>query len=558
MAADWKAIIRQRDHLKAIRALRDSEFQLIADYYMPRKTFEVAPQKGQLRPRLVTTSVPQRALADSAAFLVGYLIDHTRPFVKPNVARGLVAAGRQTELDDASLDYLDGVSWSVFDRMMLPQSGFLQSVSRLAIELRGFGTGVLWTGRKRGFGPVYQARPFRRCWMSSDENDQIDTVYYEWCLPAWQVVQQYPAAKGVDKIAELANDPKREQTDVTLLHAVEPRRTGRALQAGSDKPFASVVIAVDYEGAVLEESGYDSFPYSVPRLGVEEGSAYGTGDAWRALPDAMVLNALQRDVEAGVGLRVRPPMFSPARLFGKPIDRRPGALNVYDETGLGFQTLKDAIQYMPVGGDVGIGSDYMQMLERRIEQAFMTDWMRLPDNGQRTATEINDRRDTRLRAMAALIPGVDRDLMGVCASRTLDVMVAEGQLAPPTEQLSEVEVDWDYAGPLAIAQQMGQVGIFERILGLAERVAQIDSREVATVAMGEGLRASADALGAPVGMMRSRTAVAEIRAEDDRRAEEKHQAETAATAAAALRDGGQGVQTLVAADQMQNQERMAA
>lgn len=558
MAANWQRFIQKRDHLKTLRATRDSEMQLIADYFMPRKSFDCALQPGQLRTRRVTTSVPQRSLADSAAFLVGYLIDHTRPFVKPNVARGLVAAGRDTNLDDASLDYLDNASWSVFDRMMLSQSGFLTSVSRLAIELRGFGTGVMWTGRKRGFGPAYQARPFRRCWMAENDDGVIDTLYYEWTMPAWEVVERYPAAKGVAKIAEMAGDEKACQTPVKLLHAVEPRLAGKYLGVATQKPFASVVLALDFKDAILEESGFDSFPYSVPRLNVEEGSVYGTGDAWKALPDAMVLNALQADVEAGVALRVRPPMFAPARLFGKAVDRRAAALNIYEESALGFQNIKDAIQYMPVGGDVGIGTQYMEMLERRIEQAFGTDWMRLPDSGNRTATEINDRRDTRLRAMAALIPGVDRDLMGVCASRTLEVMVQEGQLPAPPEQLSSVEVDWDYAGPLAIAQQMGQADIFERLLGLAERVAGIDSNEIAVLALGEGLRSTADALGAPNGLTRSREQTKAIQDANAQRAQEEHEAEMAAKGAAAVRDGAQGVQSAVAADQMQQEGRLAA
>jgi hypothetical protein len=46
--------------------------------------------------------VPPIALRRGRALLVAHLIDPTRPFVKANAKRGLVAAGRPTDLDDAS------------------------------------------------------------------------------------------------------------------------------------------------------------------------------------------------------------------------------------------------------------------------------------------------------------------------------------------------------------------------------------------------------------------------------------------------------------------------
>jgi Bacteriophage head to tail connecting protein len=558
MAADWKAIMRTWDDLKSQRLTREAEWQQIADIFMPRKDFSCTPVPGQLRTRRVTTSVPQKCLSRFAAMLVGYMIDPTRPFIKPNVARGLVAAGRGVELDDASRDYLDGVSWSVFDRMMLPQSGFFGSVSRVALELGGFGSGVLFTGTKRGFGPKYQARPLRACWFAANEDGEVDTLYFEWSMPAWRVGLRYPKAAANEDLAKLIGDDKTASKPVKLLHAVEPRQHGRAGAVATNKPFASVVIAPEFKGAILEESGYESFPYAVPRLKVEEGSVYGTGLAWDALPDALVLNDLQRSVERGVAGRADPPMMVPNRLFAKTMDRRAGALNIYDESALGFQQLKDAIQFFPQGGDVGIGGDYMKMLEKRIEETFLTDWMTLRDSSNVTAEEIIERRQLRLRAMSAFVPSVDRDLMGAAADRTLEAMAATDQLAPPPEALSGVEVDWDYAGPLAIAQQQGQVDTIRQLFQLAAMARDLDEASVAVLAVDEGLRAAADAMAAPVGVLRSREATAELQSARQQQQQDMADAEIAAKSAAALRDAGQGAGALVAADQMQSGAGRAA
>lgn len=558
--ADFKAIRRNWDHLQGLRATRDGEMQQIADVFMPRKSFTCTPQPGQLRGRTIQTSVPQKCLNRSSAMLVGYLIDPTRPNILPNVQRGLVAAGRRTDLDSESQDYLTNVGWQVHDRMMLGQSRFFSSAARVSLEMVGFGTGVLWTGRKRGFGPSYAARPFRNCWIAEDEEGVVDTLFYRWSMPSWKVVEKYPEAAKIEKLAKLAADEKTQQTPVMLLHAVEPRRGGRAGAFADAKPWSSVVIAPEYDGAVLEVSGFDSFPYSVPRLGVEEGSAYGTGLAWQALPTALVLNDLQGSIERGVAGRVEPAMFAPSRFLSKPLDRRRGAVNYYDEGGLGFQNLKDAIQYLQQGGDVGIGVDYMKMLASDLDEVFLTDWMKLRENGDVTAEEIRERKNLRIRAMIAYVPSVDRDLMGVAADRTLEAMVAEDQLPPAPEQLEGVDVDWDYAGPLAVAQQQGQVEAIGQLLTVAERAANLDPESIDVLALDEGLRAVAEAVAAPAGVLRGRKDVDEMRAARRQQQQDQQQAETAAVAAAAVRDGAQGVNSLAQAENAMggDQGRMAA
>jgi hypothetical protein len=186
--------------------------------------------------------------------------------------------------------------------------------------------------------------------------------------------------------------------------------------------------------------------------------------------------------------------------------------------------------------------------------------LKLRENGDVTAEEIIERRQLRIRAMTAYVPSVDRDLMGVAGDRTLSIMQEEDLLYPPPEQLSEVDVDWDYAGPLAVAQQMGQVDSFRQLLALAQQAAGLDPSSTAVLALEEGLRAVAEAVAAPAGMLRSRVEVQEIRAREAEEAAAAREAETAAKAGAAFRDMAQGAGALAAADQTQQagQGRMAA
>lgn len=537
---------RTLDDLKSQRMPREGEWQQIADYFAPRKDFTVTQNPMELRRRRLTSSVPAVAARRCAGMLAAYLIDPAQPFIKPNAERGLVAAGREPGLGSAARDYLETIEWAVFDRMMLPKSGWLASVSRACLELVTFGTGVVWTGRQRGFGPRYQARPLRSCWIAENDDGQVDTLYYEFTLPLWRLMQRFPAAKGVDAWRDAAEAAQRQL--VTLLHVVEPRMGGVKGAAAIRKPFRECYVSLDKK-VVLEESGYDSFPFSVPRLDVEPGSVYGTGLCWHVLPDAIALSALQQATENAVDLRVNPPLLYPARMFGKPLDRRAGAVNAYDAAGLGFQNAREALQRLDVAGDANAGVEYQRLLIQNIEQGLFTDWMRLRESGQMTAEEVIERRELRLRSMSSFIPGVDRDLMGNAADRTLDVMFAEGQLPDPPEQLARAEVDWDYAGPLARAQMQRQAEGLGRLFNIALVAAKLDPSAPYVLAVDEGLRAVAEAYGAPIGSLRTREEVEARRAADAERQDAADSAALAQQGATTVRDAGQGIASLTAANQ---------
>lgn len=544
---------RTFDEMKSHRLGREAEWQQISDHFTPRKDFSCVQRRGDLRRRRLTSSAPAVALRNSAAMLVSYLIDPTQPFLRPNAENDLVAAGRATRLGSKATDFLDNMGWGIHQRMMRPKSGFLASSARLSIELWAFGTGIQWIGHKRGFGPIYNTRPLRSCWISCNADGIVDTVYYQFQLPLWRVLATYPLAGYVDNWRHASEAKLREP--VTILHTVEPRANGQRGGPQERKPFAERYICLE-EKAILREGGYDSFPYAVPRLEVEDGSDYGTGRCWYALPDAIGLSVLQQGIENAVDLRVSPPIMRPKRMFGKPLDRRAGADNVYDPGQLGFMSARDAFQKIDVAGDVGTGMQHGQVLRNDLDGAMLVDWMRLRETGNVTAEEIKERRNLRVGIMSAHVPGIDREWMGVAGDRTAEIMMAEGDLGDPPEELSGANVDWDYDGPLARAQRIGQTEAFDRMLERAQRAKELDPAAPYVLNIREGLRACAEAEGLPIGTLRSREDVDNLTAQADEQAAEQQDMQAAQMQAGALRDGAQGVASLAGA--MGGGERMAA
>jgi hypothetical protein len=542
LGSDVDQYLRSFEAKKALRLPFDTVWQKVADYVLPRRDFSLPALPGQLRPRKVSSNVGINANRRMAAFLLTYAVDATRPFLLPSTKRGLLAAGRRSELDGPSLDYTQWLEWSIYDRMMLPRSGFMARLNSALLEFCAFGNCVLWVGRRRGFGPYYLVRPLRACWWSENEEGVIDNLYFLMTLPLYRVLDRWPAAKAVAGWEEKAKYRRDDET-VQILHCVEPRAGGRYGAVVEAKPFKSITIALDKK-VILDESGYDTFPFAVGRGDVEPGQAYAFGAGCAALPDIMVLNALQQDIEDAVALRVRPPLAVPARMFGRQLDRRPGAVNAFNNAGLGLSRADQAVIKLDVAGDPGLAAQYLAGLKQDIEMAFFVDWMRLRDTGNVTATEVNDRRDVRLRGMASIVAQFD-PMMGTLADRTLETMTAEGQIPAPPQQLSGVDVDWEYAGPLAIAQLQGQVQALLQGINARQLVQAQDPAAAEAMDLEETLRAILEGLGAAPKIQVSREDVQHRREALAQRQADQQSAEQAKALAGAVGSGSSGIAALL-------------
>ena len=534
-------VLRRWSDLKAIRVGWESTWQEVANYFLPRRDFTLQRFPGELRDRRLLDATGMIDTDRLAAMLFGWLISPAMPFVRPSVERGLIAAGRQVELEGDARDWLDGVQWSMFDHFMAVQSGFKVAAYETLSEYVAFGTGILWTGSKARFGARYQSRPLQSCWIAANADDEVDTVYYAFTLPAHRVLAKWPAAAELDCVKRA--DRHSEHLGVKLLLAVEPRPGGIYGGIAQAKPWRSVLVAVE-DQAVLEESGYDSFPYSVPRFYLKPGEVYGYGPGHVALPDVRMLNAVMETILNGAELKVRPPIMAPLRLFAKPIDRRQGAVNYYQTNQLGLQTAEQAVRVLNVAGDIAFGVDFIRELRSQVDLAFYVDWMRLRENSAMTATEVNDRRDMRLRGMGPIVGRAESDLMGPCADRTFEVNMREGAFGQAPASLRGLDVTWGYAGPMALAQLGGQADAVTSLFAAAEAVAQFDPAAAKVVDGEEGLRILGDAKGGPPALLRTRTAMAELR---DRQAKQEQDAATAATQesqARALAAGATGVAQL--------------
>lgn len=545
MAADPKTLCRRWEDLKQARMPHEQWWRDIDEYFTPNRRQIVARMPGEIRDRRVVDATGMLSVDRLSAMTFGFLINPAMPFVRPDVGSGLIAAGRAADdIDLDGRDYMDGVSWGMHGHFMSAQSGFTVAAPEALLDWASKATCVVWCGRKRGFGARYQSRSIWNCWIAANEDDEIDTLYYAFELPAWRVKAKWPETADLPSVKDAAK--RSENALVKLLMAVEPREGGRAGHMAVAKPFMAAVMLVD-DKVVIEESGYDSFPYAVSRFSVRPGDVYGTGPAHLSLADVRMLNAIMEAVIDGTEKLIDPAIIAPLRVFPKAIDRRRGRVNYFQASQLGMQSADQAIRPLVTAGDIQVGVELIREVRRNVEMAFYTDWMRLRESGNMTATEVNDRRDMRLRGMSQITARVERDLMGPLADRTFEINDQEGFFGDPPDSLRGLPLRWGYTGPMALAQLQNQRDAVSMVIALRQQIAATDPNEAKIVDIEEAFRVLGDSVGLPPAVLATREKMAEIRelqAEAEQRA---MQAQNEGQQAAALRDGAQGVASLTSA-----------
>lgn len=530
--------------LVAERREYDRKWQLVSDYMLPRRDFTVAMRPNQLRPHRVTSSVATALGVRLAANILANAIDPTRPNLLPNVKRGLAMSGRNAGVDDDGLNYLGDLAFTINDRMLLPRAHLLERLGAIANEFVFFGAGVIFTGRKKGFGPVYNARPLQACWWSLDENDEVDTLYFKLKLPLYRVLKRWPKARELEGWKDDQRQDEMVLTDILI--ATEPRAGGVAGRVAEAKPFAYVCIAEE-KGAILEESGYDSFPYAVFRNNPFPGAAYAEGQGCTALPDVMVMNHMQQAVENIAEQKGNPPLAWPARMFPKPLDRRPGAFNSYNPAGLGIARADQAILKLDMTGDPGDVLGHIEYLTKSLGGIFFEDWMKLRETGDMTAEEVADRRGLRSDGMASIVAhwGLPMTLIG---DRSMEIAKAEGMLPPNVPaSIAGMEVDWEYAGPLAIAQLRENVQATLQLINARGIVAEQSAADAEVIDLSACLRTIQAALATPMSTVNSQAKVIDARERAARAQLQEANANKIAALAGAAKDGGAAVASLAGA-----------
>jgi hypothetical protein len=512
----------------------------IAEFVVPRRSYQYNEYEPgwSYRRRLMVDPIGMTTNERIAAFLHGTIMSPYTPWVRPKLMEGEPSHNMRL--------YFDHMQKQLFTHLNSTQSTFPTASYEAVQDATAFGTCYIMMIRsQRSNLPIALTMPFFQCRVEQNDECRIDTFMRCFTMKVMQAAtsERYASAKITAKYEQgKGNDV------VKFIQLIEPRKNGMKGGVSQRKPYASIVIC-ETTGEVISEMGFDEFPVAVGRL-FKQNDPYGHGFGHASLPLVRLVNRMRQSVLRAAEYANDPPLGVFTNRNGR-LDRRPGAVNKIDPADAIFSDPRDMITKLYEGGDPRITIEMIRELKDSIYEANYVDWQTFPERSNVTATEVLERRKTRLTQMTPVVSRLESELLQPVAERFASLMQDQGMFLNPdaiapglAQELDGKEIGFEFVSPMAQAQQQATVDIAANLLEMTLAAAQIDPRNVDILKGHSLLRRAAFAAGAMAEDINSEEEIAALNEERARQAEQQAQLEQAALAATALRDGAQGAASL--------------
>jgi hypothetical protein len=231
----------------------------------------------------------------------------------------------------------------------------------------------------------FSTRHIGEIYISENNKGKIDTIFRKFKISARSAVTQFGANNVSSKLLGVAN--KNPFEEVELLHVVYPRDTfDPKKKDAKNMQYASVYIEIDSKEQI-SESGFNEFPYVVPRYLKASFEIYGRSPAMTALPDVKMLNEMCKTTIKAAQKQVDPPLLVPDDGFILPVKTMPSGLNFY-RSGT-----RDRIEPLNIGANNPLGLNMEEQRRNAIRDTFYVNQLMMQNGPTMTATEVVQRND---------------------------------------------------------------------------------------------------------------------------------------------------------------------
>ena len=437
-----KDLLKRFGKLVTQRQTWESHWQEVADYMMPRKA-DVTKQrsKGDKRSELIFDSSPLHAVELLSASLHGMLTNPSTPWFSlrfKNVDTG--------DADEAN-EWLQDTTEKMYDAFN--RSNFQQEIFELYHDLITFGTASMFIEEDADDIVRFSTRHIGEIYISENNKGRIDTVFRKFKISARAAIQQFGEKNVSNTLRGVAmKDPYEE---VTILHVVYPRENyDPKKKDAKNMPFASCYIELDNKHEI-SQSGFNEFPYVVPRYLKASFEIYGRSPAMTALPDVKMLNEMSKTTIKAAQKQVDPPLLVPDDGFILPVRTVPGGLNFY-RAGT-----RDRIEPLNIGANNPLGLNMEEQRRNAIRDTFYVNQLMMQNGPQMTATEVVQRNEEKMRLLGPVLGRLQSELLRPLIDRTFAILLRKKIFRQAPQFLAGQDIQIEYVSPLAKAQRSSEL-----------------------------------------------------------------------------------------------------
>jgi len=505
-ANDLKA---QFEKLRTTRSNWESHWQEVADYCLPRRAdVTKSRSKGDKRTEFIYDGTALHALELLASSLHGMLTNSASPWFSMRFKDESFSG------DEEAQEWLESATRTMYTAFA--RSNFQQEIHEVYTDLVAFGTSCMLIEPDEDNILRFSTRHIKEIYAAENHKGIVDTIHREFKMSARAAL-----AKFGDKLPKRMLQTAKEHPyeEVTLYHCVKPNdKTNPYKMDNLSMPFTSIYYDKD-ESTIISVSGYNEFPYVVPRWLKSSSETYGRSPSMSALPDIKMLNKMSETTIKAAQKMVDPPLLVPDDSFVLPVRTQPGGLNFYRSGS------RDRIEPLNIGANTPVGINLEEQRRAAIQQTYFIDQLISEQSQRMTATEVMQRNEEKMRMLAPVLGRLQAEMLKPLIDRSFNILVRSKMLPEPPEQLQGQTIDIEYVSPLARSQRSGDVQAImrtmEMIAPLSDRLPVMDHIDPDML-----VKHITDVLGVPRKVLRSDKEIVEIRtqrAEAEQAAAEQQQ-----------------------------------
>lgn len=456
-----KQILARHEQLRSERCPYESNWQDIVELVRPGTSdFHKGFSPSQTRTEKIYDGTAPQALGELASGLHSHLTSAAERWFACEVEEM-----NELENEPEALMWLDDVADIIYEHYSNPITNLNSALNECYMDIGAFGMCVLNQEWSSNTGHLnFRAFPLADCWIDENADGKVDTLHRETEMTKRQMIQMFGEENLPQKIREDTNSPVTKKWCV--VHAVYPRIERKlGNYTAKNKRFASCWVAKEY-CHTLKESGYNSFPYHVPRWSTLAGEVYGRGPGIGALPDIRMLNRMEYTIIRAAQKAVDPPIQVPNDGFMPNIKANPGAIWLHEPGA-------ERAEALDFKANIPIGLELSEQRRDAIRAAFFAPFLKLKDKkAEQTAYEIQEIVDEQLRFMEPMFGRLQSEMLGPQIARSYELLNENGRIPVEPEVLSGRRLKVVYISPAARAQKsrkaLGVRKFFEGIVPFAQ------------------------------------------------------------------------------------------